>query len=151
MKKQEVLEIINKHQRESTDVYSVKSLALFGSVAHDEAGPSSDIDMLVEFYRPVGLFGLFYSRIDSKNCLGEKLISGNSRQPQAAPAFVCDERVGICPLEIGENEYSKKLIVVSNPTLSASMNSFEYSIIFGLWCSFILGRVECPKPVLIFL
>ena len=50
MKKKEVLKIIKEHQRELTEVYGVKSLALFGSVARDEAGPSSDIDMLVEFY-----------------------------------------------------------------------------------------------------
>jgi hypothetical protein len=38
------------HQR------GVKSLAVFGSVARGEATPSSDIDVLVEFDRPVGLF-----------------------------------------------------------------------------------------------
>jgi predicted nucleotidyltransferase len=49
MNKQEVFRIKKKHQRELTDVYSVKSLALFGSVAGDEANPSSDVDMLVDF------------------------------------------------------------------------------------------------------
>jgi hypothetical protein len=34
----------------------VKSLAVFGSVSRGEATPSSDIDVLVEFDRPVGLF-----------------------------------------------------------------------------------------------
>jgi predicted nucleotidyltransferase len=34
----------------------VKSLAVFGSVARGEAAASSDIDVLVEFDRPVGLF-----------------------------------------------------------------------------------------------
>lgn len=34
----------------------MKSLALFGSAAKDEAGPESDVDLLVEFDRPVGLF-----------------------------------------------------------------------------------------------
>ena len=29
--------------------FGVKSLALFGSVARDEAGPASDLDLLVEF------------------------------------------------------------------------------------------------------
>jgi len=38
------------HQR------GVKSLAVFGSVSRGEATPSSDIDVLVEFDRPVGLF-----------------------------------------------------------------------------------------------
>lgn len=34
----------------------VKSLALFGSAARGEARPDSDVDLLVEFSRPVGLF-----------------------------------------------------------------------------------------------
>jgi predicted nucleotidyltransferase len=38
------------HQR------GVKSLAVFGSVARGDATASSDIDVLVEFSRPVGLF-----------------------------------------------------------------------------------------------
>jgi predicted nucleotidyltransferase len=37
----------------------VKSLQLFGSVARDEAEPTSDVDLLVEFNRPTGYFGLF--------------------------------------------------------------------------------------------
>lgn len=57
--RQEVINIIQQYQQELNDIYSVQSLALFGSVARNEAGASSDIDMLVEFSRPVGLFGLF--------------------------------------------------------------------------------------------
>ena len=36
----------------------VKSLALFGSLARDEAIDSSDVDLLVEFALPTGLLGL---------------------------------------------------------------------------------------------
>lgn len=39
--------------------FGVKSLLLFGSVARDEATAASDVDLLVEFNRPVGYFGLF--------------------------------------------------------------------------------------------
>lgn len=38
--------------------FGVTSLALFGSAARDDAGPDSDVDLLVEFDRPTGLFGL---------------------------------------------------------------------------------------------
>ena len=38
--------------------FGVKSMSLFGSVARGEARPDSDVDLLVEFNRPVGLFGL---------------------------------------------------------------------------------------------
>ena len=34
----------------------VATLSLFGSVARDEAADASDVDLLVEFDRPVGLF-----------------------------------------------------------------------------------------------
>ena len=39
--------------------FGVKSLFLFGSVARHEATSASDVDLLVEFSRPVGYFGLF--------------------------------------------------------------------------------------------
>jgi predicted nucleotidyltransferase len=38
------------------DRHGVKSLAVFGSVARGEATENSDLDVLVEFSRPVGLF-----------------------------------------------------------------------------------------------
>lgn len=37
----------------------VRSLDLFGSVARGEAGPASDVDLLVDVDRPVGLFHFF--------------------------------------------------------------------------------------------
>jgi predicted nucleotidyltransferase len=37
----------------------VRSLDLFGSVARGEAGADSDVDLLVEFDQPIGLFHFF--------------------------------------------------------------------------------------------
>ncbi len=48
-------EIIQTHRAELSQ-HGVKSLAVFGSVARGEATPASDLDVLVEFSRPVGLF-----------------------------------------------------------------------------------------------
>ncbi len=59
MKRADVIRILHEHLHELADRYGVKSLALFGSVARDEATERSDVDLLVEFDRPVGLFGLF--------------------------------------------------------------------------------------------
>jgi len=59
MNQRDVIQIIKLHRQELADVYAVQSLALFGSVARNEAGSTSDVDLLVEFDRPVGLFGLF--------------------------------------------------------------------------------------------
>ncbi len=55
MTRDEILRILSE-QHENLKRLGVKSLALFGSVARNEAGKDSDVDLLVEFDRPVGLF-----------------------------------------------------------------------------------------------
>lgn len=50
-------DILNRLKSIKGDVvreYSVKSVGVFGSVARDEQTDRSDIDLLVEFSRPVG-------------------------------------------------------------------------------------------------
>src|SRR5438128_10161070 len=59
MKRDEVLNILADHRDELRQQFGVKSLALFGSVARNEATETSDVDLLVAFARPVGLFGLY--------------------------------------------------------------------------------------------
>jgi len=59
MRRDEVIEILQRHRDEFEQRYGVKSLALFGSVARDDAKEVSDIDLLVEFDgRPISLFHL---------------------------------------------------------------------------------------------
>ena len=55
MTRDDILRILSEH-REDLARLGVKSLALFGSAARDEAGVASDVDLLVEFDRPLGLF-----------------------------------------------------------------------------------------------
>ena len=59
MKQDEVLRILKQKNAEMAKQFGVKTLLLFGSVARDAATPKSDVDLLVEFSRPVGYFGLF--------------------------------------------------------------------------------------------
>lgn len=59
MKQDVVLKILKQQNAELARQFGVKSLFLFGSVARNEATPISDVDLLVEFNRPVGYFGLF--------------------------------------------------------------------------------------------
>jgi predicted nucleotidyltransferase len=59
MKQDAVLQILKQKNAELTQQFGVKSLLLFGSVARNEATSTSDVDLLVEFSRPVGYFGLF--------------------------------------------------------------------------------------------
>ena len=50
MRRDEVLAALRAHRRD-LERFGIKSLALFGSVARDEAGPESDLDLLLEFER----------------------------------------------------------------------------------------------------
>lgn len=54
--KSEILEIIQAMKPELEINYNVKSIGIFGSVVREKAGRRSDIDVLVEFERPIGLF-----------------------------------------------------------------------------------------------
>ena len=51
MRRDEVLKILDEH-RSQVNKFGVKSLAVFGSVARDEARSDSDVDVLVEFDPP---------------------------------------------------------------------------------------------------
>ncbi len=59
MKQEVVLQTLKQKNAELINKFGVKSLQLFGSVARDDATSTSDVDLLVEFNRPVGYFGLF--------------------------------------------------------------------------------------------
>jgi predicted nucleotidyltransferase len=48
MKRDKILFIL-AHHRDELASFGLRRLALFGSVAREEAGPSSDVDVLVEF------------------------------------------------------------------------------------------------------
>ncbi len=59
MKQDVLLQTLKQKNAELTTKFGVKSLSLFGSVARNEATAASDVDLLVEFNRPTGYFGLF--------------------------------------------------------------------------------------------
>jgi uncharacterized protein len=54
----QVIRTLQAHRSELVATYGVRTLALFGSLARNEATDQSDVDLLVEFDRAVGYFGL---------------------------------------------------------------------------------------------
>ena len=58
MARVDVIQTLREHRDELRERFGVRSLALFGSVARGDAGEGSDVDLLVEFERPVGLLHL---------------------------------------------------------------------------------------------
>ena len=83
MQRIEVLNRLSSHQQEIKEL-KVKSLSLFGSAARDEAGPESDVDLLVEFDGPVGLFHFIRVRRYLADLLQERvdLVTPDALKPK---------------------------------------------------------------------
>ena len=76
MRRDEVLQFLADNQQTLRQDFRVKSLSLFGSVARDEATEASDVDFLVEFSEPTGLFGMFRLHDFLEQELGQKVDLG---------------------------------------------------------------------------
>ena len=86
MKRTDVLQKLRAERENLHERYGVASLALFGSVARDEAGPDSDVDVLVEFSRSITLFDLVAVQQYLERCLGVRRVDLVPRD-SVYPAF----------------------------------------------------------------
>jgi len=72
MDKDTVLNIIAANSAE-LNRFGVSSLSIFGSVARGDARPDSDVDILVEFNRPIGVFEFLDLKEFLESILGQKV------------------------------------------------------------------------------
>lgn len=79
MKRNEVLRILHEQKNDLLRTYPIASLSIFGSVARDEARSDSDVDILVEFARPVGLFQFIDLQQRLERLMGCKVDLGTPR------------------------------------------------------------------------
>ena len=79
-----VLTKIAGHRPELTRL-GVRSLALFGSTARGEARVDSDVDLLVDFARPVGLFAFLEVKSYLEHLLGRPvdLVTASALRPES--------------------------------------------------------------------
>ena len=77
-RKEQVLAALRAHLSELNDEFGVKTLAVFGSIARDEARSDSDVDILVEFSRPIGLFGFVELEERLAAIIGRRVDLGTS-------------------------------------------------------------------------
>jgi len=79
MNRHEVIDKLAAHRAE-IQAMGIESLALFGSVARDEATDVSDVDLLVEFNRSVGIFHFARVRLRLSEilCCAVDLVTANA-------------------------------------------------------------------------
>ena len=53
---EEIKRILSRHKGELRENFKVKTIGVFGSYVRGEQKKKSDVDVLVEFEEPVGLF-----------------------------------------------------------------------------------------------
>ena len=87
MKRDEVIGFLSSLRQEMEERFGVCSLALFGSVARDEAGPESDVDVLVEFRETPGLTDYMRLKFWLEDLLGRRvdLVMKAALKPWAKP------------------------------------------------------------------
>ncbi len=80
---EDVVAALAEHRDELRES-GVASLVLFGSVARREANAASDIDLLVDFDHPVGLFALLRLQARLQEWLGRPvdLVPRDSLRPE---------------------------------------------------------------------
>jgi len=88
MNREQIFSLISQNRQLILEQYGVKHLYLFGSYARDEAMPVSDVDFLVEFSRPTGLFGLASLQLFLEDLLDKKVDIGT---PQSLKPYIREE------------------------------------------------------------
>lgn len=96
MRRADVITQIFARREELTKKFGVRSLALFGSVARDEARSDSDVDVLVEFEGPTTFdahVGLLMFLEDLLGCRVD-VVTAKGLKPRLRPLI--DPRLGAC-------------------------------------------------------
>jgi predicted nucleotidyltransferase len=72
MERDQVLALLKRRKRHLKK-FGVSSLFIFGSVARDQARKNSDVDILVDFDKPIGLFEFARLQMYLEKTLGRKV------------------------------------------------------------------------------
>lgn len=87
MRRTQAIEVLQRHLPELRQRFGVKSLSVFGSVARDDAGDASDVDVLVEFQGDTTFDGYFGLKEALEGLLGAKvdLATPSMLKPRIRP------------------------------------------------------------------
>jgi len=80
---EEIKKIIQQHKKEIKEKYGVKEIGIFGSLVRGEMKEESDVDILVEFEKPIGFFKFLELEEYLSDLIGRKvdLVSKKALKP----------------------------------------------------------------------
>jgi predicted nucleotidyltransferase len=93
-----------KEHRPDLERMGVKSLTLFGSAVRGEAREGGDVDLLVEFHRPVGLFEFIDVKGYLEGLLGCRVDLGTSASLRLQLRDAVLREAVYVPLHVGPRE-----------------------------------------------
>ena len=85
--KEEILTILKYELPHLRERYGIRKIGLFGSYSREEQGPASDVDLLVEFEKPIGFFRFLAVEDYIEERLGVKteLVTDDALKPRMRP------------------------------------------------------------------
>ncbi len=85
--KEEILKILKDELPYLKEKYGIKKIGIFGSYSRGEQNIESDVDLLVEFERPIGFFRFLAVEDYIKERLGVKteLVTDDALKPRMRP------------------------------------------------------------------
>lgn len=96
MNRSEALQVLSQAKPELANRFGVVRLALFGSLARDEAHPGSDVDVMVSFDGPSTSQRYFGVQFYLEDALGQPvdLVTEKALRPELRP-FIEEEAVNV--------------------------------------------------------
>ncbi|MDR4494947.1 MAG: nucleotidyltransferase family protein [Nitrospirales bacterium] len=96
MKRSKVLETLTREKPELSRRFGVLGLKIFGSTARDEAGPDSDVDIVVSLDGPATSYRYFGVQFHLEDVLGcpVDLVTEKALRPELRP-FIEREAVNV--------------------------------------------------------
>ena len=83
LSKKKIIKLLASNQSQLKQMYPIKKMGLFGSFARSKQTEESDVDILIEFEKPIGLFTFSRLQLTLSDMLHNNvdLVTPNSLKP----------------------------------------------------------------------
>ncbi|RLI99553.1 MAG: nucleotidyltransferase [Candidatus Aenigmatarchaeota archaeon] len=92
---EEIKKVLKEHKKELKEKYGVKRIGIFGSFVRGEQNERSDVDILVEFERPIGFFEFLRMEEELSRMCGVKvdMVTKKALKPRIGKRILKEVRM----------------------------------------------------------